>query len=178
MRSPGLFDLGFPDGERGTEPPRREGRHLATALGDELGTAPGVYVRLAGTEMPNAARARAALAELQLGEMSAYLAHLDAIAKPLAGDPAAAERAVLDARAGPIRRRCRGRRSDRNGPGSMRRRVVIKRHTARPSRSSRRRPRTRSPGGAISGRSSRPHRPHRLPGRRLPHPRRRSPHNR
>ena len=45
------------------------------------------------------ARARAGLAELQLGEMTAYLAHLDVIAETLAGDPAAAERAVLDAEA-------------------------------------------------------------------------------
>lgn len=43
------------------------------------------------------ARARAGLAELQLGEMTAYLAHLDVIAETLAGDLAAAERAVLDA---------------------------------------------------------------------------------
>ena len=40
-----------------------------------------------------------AYAELQLGEMTAYLAHLDVIAETLAGDPAAAERAVLDAEA-------------------------------------------------------------------------------
>jgi len=43
------------------------------------------------------ARARAGLAELQLGEMTAYLAHLDVIAETLAGDLAAAEQAVLDA---------------------------------------------------------------------------------
>ena len=45
------------------------------------------------------ALARAGLAELQLGEMTAYLAHLDVIAHTLAGDLAAAERAVLDAEA-------------------------------------------------------------------------------
>jgi tetratricopeptide (TPR) repeat protein len=45
------------------------------------------------------ATARAALAELHLREMAAYLAHLDAFAETLAGDPAAAERAVLDAEA-------------------------------------------------------------------------------
>ena len=43
------------------------------------------------------ARARAGLAELGLGEMAAYLAHLDVIVETLAGDPLAAERAVLDA---------------------------------------------------------------------------------
>ena len=45
------------------------------------------------------ARARVALAELRLREMAAYLAHLDAFAETLAGDPAAAERALLDAEA-------------------------------------------------------------------------------
>lgn len=45
------------------------------------------------------ARARTALAELHLREMAAYLAHLDAFAETLAGDPAAAERAALDAEA-------------------------------------------------------------------------------
>ena len=45
------------------------------------------------------ARARTALAELHLREMAAYLAHLDAAAEMLAGDPAAAERAALDAEA-------------------------------------------------------------------------------
>ena len=45
------------------------------------------------------AAARAALAELHLREMGAYLAHLDAHAENIAGDPAAAERAVLDAEA-------------------------------------------------------------------------------
>jgi DNA-binding SARP family transcriptional activator len=45
------------------------------------------------------AEARAGLAELQLGEMAAYLALLDAVAETLAGDPAAAERAALDAEA-------------------------------------------------------------------------------
>ena len=43
------------------------------------------------------ARARTALAELDLREMAAYLAHLDAFAETLAGDPVAAERALLDA---------------------------------------------------------------------------------
>ena len=45
------------------------------------------------------AEARAGLVELQLGEMAAYLALLDAVAETLAGDPAAAERAALDAEA-------------------------------------------------------------------------------
>jgi DNA-binding SARP family transcriptional activator len=45
------------------------------------------------------ARARTALAELHLREMAAYLAHLDAFAETLAGYPAAAERAILDAEA-------------------------------------------------------------------------------
>ena len=45
------------------------------------------------------ARARTALAELHLREMAAYLAHLDAFAETLAGDPAAAERALLDTEA-------------------------------------------------------------------------------
>jgi DNA-binding SARP family transcriptional activator/tetratricopeptide (TPR) repeat protein len=45
------------------------------------------------------ARARQGLSELGLGEMAAYLALLDAMAETLAGDPAAAERAVLDAAA-------------------------------------------------------------------------------
>jgi hypothetical protein len=45
------------------------------------------------------AEARAGLAELHLGVISAYLALLDAIAETLAGDPAAAERAVRDAEA-------------------------------------------------------------------------------
>jgi len=45
------------------------------------------------------ARARAALAELRLREMAAYLAHLDAFAETLASGPAAAERALLDAEA-------------------------------------------------------------------------------
>ena len=45
------------------------------------------------------ARARTALAELHLREMAAYLAHLDAFAETLAGDPAAAERAILDVEA-------------------------------------------------------------------------------
>ena len=45
------------------------------------------------------ARARTGLAELHLREMAAYLAHLDAFAELLAGDPAAAERATLDAEA-------------------------------------------------------------------------------
>lgn len=43
------------------------------------------------------ARARAGLAELGLDEMSAYLGHLDFIAETVMGDPAAAERAALDA---------------------------------------------------------------------------------
>jgi len=45
------------------------------------------------------ARARTSLAELHLREIAAYLAHLDAFAETLAGDPAAAERALLDAEA-------------------------------------------------------------------------------
>ena len=45
------------------------------------------------------ADARAGLAELHLGVIAAYLALLDAIAETLAGDPAAAERAVRDAEA-------------------------------------------------------------------------------
>ena len=45
------------------------------------------------------ARARTALAELHLREMAAYLAHLDAFVETLAGDPVAAERALLDAEA-------------------------------------------------------------------------------
>jgi tetratricopeptide (TPR) repeat protein len=45
------------------------------------------------------AAARAALAELHLREIAAYLAYLDAFAETLAGDPAAAERAVLDVEA-------------------------------------------------------------------------------
>ena len=44
-------------------------------------------------------RARTALAELNLREMAAYLAHLDAFAETLAGDPVAAERALLDTEA-------------------------------------------------------------------------------
>ena len=45
------------------------------------------------------AEARAGLAELHLGVIAAYLALLDGIAETLAGDPAAAERAVRDAEA-------------------------------------------------------------------------------
>jgi hypothetical protein len=45
------------------------------------------------------AEARAGLAELHLGVIAAYLALLEAIAETLAGDPAAAERAVRDAEA-------------------------------------------------------------------------------
>jgi DNA-binding SARP family transcriptional activator len=45
------------------------------------------------------AEARAGLAEMHLGVIAAYLALLDAIAETLAGDPAAAERAVRDAAA-------------------------------------------------------------------------------
>jgi hypothetical protein len=45
------------------------------------------------------AEAREGLAGLQLGEIAAYLALLDALAETLAGDPASAERAVLEAEA-------------------------------------------------------------------------------
>ncbi|MDP9133579.1 MAG: AAA family ATPase [Actinomycetota bacterium] len=45
------------------------------------------------------AEARAGLGEQQLHEIAAYLALLDAVAETLAGDPTAAERAVLDAEA-------------------------------------------------------------------------------
>ena len=43
------------------------------------------------------AAARAGLAELQIGSIAVYLALLDAVAESLAGNPAAAERAALDA---------------------------------------------------------------------------------
>ena len=45
------------------------------------------------------ATARAGLAEFQIDSMAVYLALLDAVAENLAGDPAAAERALLDAEA-------------------------------------------------------------------------------
>ena len=45
------------------------------------------------------AESRAGLAELHLGVIAAYLALLEAVAETLAGDPAAAERAVRDAEA-------------------------------------------------------------------------------
>ncbi len=45
------------------------------------------------------AEARTGLAELHLGVIAAYLALLEAIAETLAGDAAAAERAVRDAEA-------------------------------------------------------------------------------
>jgi len=45
------------------------------------------------------AAARAGLAELQIGSIAVYMALLDAVAESLAGNPAAAERAALDAEA-------------------------------------------------------------------------------
>ena len=75
-------------GQRGAELNLRGCRAVLTAMG-------GDHER-ARREM---AEARAGLAELHLGVISAYLALLDAIAETVAGDPAAAERAVRDAEA-------------------------------------------------------------------------------
>ena len=75
-------------GQRGAELNLRGCRAVLTAMdGDH---------ERARREM---ADARAGLAELHLGVISAYLALLDAIAETVAGDPAAAERAVRDAEA-------------------------------------------------------------------------------
>ena len=75
-------------GQRGAELNLRGCRAVLTAMGGDHERA-----------RHDMAEARAGLAELHLGVISGYLALLDAIGETLAGDPAAAERAVRDAEA-------------------------------------------------------------------------------
>ncbi len=75
-------------GQRGAELNLRGCRAVLTAMGGDHERA-----------RRDMAEARAGLAELHLGVISGYLALLDAIGETLAGDPAAAERAVRDAEA-------------------------------------------------------------------------------
>ena len=141
------------------------------------------------------ADARAGLAELQLGEIAAYLALLDAVAETLAGDLASAERAVRDAEAivsesgnrwyqaiihvdlahaliaqDRWQEAAAARRADRDAAGALRRRVGDQApHGAGARGGAGGRPRARARGRARGGRGRRGDRPDRLPRQRASH---------